>query len=57
LVQQDKDLLHEYFERCFCEHTLFTKSREGNILIVSLYVDDLIYTRNDESMCDDLEAL
>ena len=42
------------FDRCLCEHTLFTKSKEGGkILIVSLYVDDLIYTRNDCSMCDD----
>jgi len=38
----------EGFERCICEHTLFTKSKEGGkILIVSLYVDDLIYTGND----------
>jgi len=45
------------FERCFCEHTLFTKSTKGGkILIVSLYVDDLIYTRNDGSMCDDFKS-
>ena len=37
-----------------CEHTLFTKSKEGGkILIVSLYVDDLIYIGNDGSMCDE----
>jgi len=42
------------FEWCFYEHTLFTKSKEGGkILIVSLYVDDLIYTGNDGSMCDE----
>jgi len=42
------------FDRCLCEHTLFTKSKEGGkILIVSLYVDDLIYTGNDGSMCDE----
>ena len=40
------------FERCFCEHALITKSQGGNILIVSLYMDDLIYTGNDKSMCD-----
>ena len=44
------------FERCSCEHTLFTKTKGGKVLIVSLYVDDLIYTRNDESMCDDFKA-
>ena len=41
----------ERFERCNCEHTLFTKIGDGGkILIVSLYVDDLIFTCNDESM-------
>jgi len=44
------------FERCLCEHTLFTKWKEGGkILTVSLYVDDLIYTENDKSMCDDFK--
>ena len=40
-------------ERCFYEHTLFTKSKDsGRILIVSLYVNDLIYTKNDDIRCD-----
>jgi len=44
--------LHNGFERCLWEHTLFTKSVEGGkLLIVSLYVDDLIYTGNDVSLC------
>lgn len=48
--------VREGFERCLCEHTLFTKSKEvGKILIVSLYVDDLIYTGNDKSMYDDFK--
>jgi len=48
--------LHNGFERCFCEHTLFTKSaKEGKILIVSLYVDDLIYTGNDRGMCNEFK--
>jgi len=39
------------FEKCDYEHTLFFKTRkEGKILIVSLYVDDLIFTGNDELM-------
>ena len=43
--------MKEGFERCHCEHTLFIKTKEkGKILIVSLYVDDLIFTGNDESM-------
>jgi len=44
--------LRNGFERCLCEHTLFTKLVEGGkLLIVSLYVDDLIYTGNDVSLC------
>ena len=42
----------EGFERCGYEHTLFVKTEEGGkrFLIVSLYVDDLIFTRNDACM-------
>lgn len=41
----------EGFKKCFCEHTLFIKSGDkGKLLIVSLYVDDLIFTGNDEDM-------
>ncbi|WJZ84648.1 hypothetical protein VitviT2T_004242 [Vitis vinifera] len=43
--------IKEGFERCSCDHTLFIKTGDGSkILIVSLYVDDLIFTGNDESM-------
>lgn len=42
----------EGFERCYCEHTLFVKKEVDNILIVSLYVDDLIYTRNSSAMME-----
>jgi len=43
--------IKEGFERCNCEHTLFIKRGDGGkILIVSLYVDDLIFTGNNESM-------
>ncbi|CAL8134096.1 unnamed protein product [Prunus armeniaca] len=46
----------EGFEKCYCEHTLFTKSKEGGkLLIVSLYVDDLIFTGNDMSMCKEFK--
>ena len=38
----------EGFRRCDSEQTLFTKrSREGKIIIVSVYVDDLIFTSTD----------
>ena len=47
--------MHKDFERCPSEHTLFTKSKGGKILIVSLYVDDLIFTGNDRSMRDEFK--
>ena len=41
----------EGFEKCYCEHTLFTKLEEGKkMLIVSLYVDELIFNGNDRDM-------
>jgi len=36
----------EGFQKCYCEHTLFVKTEKEGILIISLYVDDLIYTSN-----------
>ena len=43
--------MKEGFEKCDYEHTLFIKTRkEGKVLIVSLYVDDLIFTGNDVLM-------
>jgi hypothetical protein len=36
---------------------LFTKrSREGRIIIVSVYVDDLIFTSNDEVMMSEFKS-
>ena len=41
----------EGFQRCHSEQTLFVKTRsKGTILIVSIYVDDLIYTGDDDVM-------
>lgn len=43
--------MKEGFEKCANEHTLFVKSNiRCKLLIVSLYDDDLIYTRNDDAM-------
>ncbi|PNY03537.1 copia-type polyprotein [Trifolium pratense] len=48
----------EKFEKCPSEHTLFVKHKpDRKILIVSLYVDDLIYTRNDLHMMDEFKSL
>ncbi|CAJ2662180.1 unnamed protein product [Trifolium pratense] len=42
---------HEGFEKCPHEHTLLVKSEtDGRIIVVSLYVDDLIFTGNDEKL-------
>lgn len=38
------------FKSCPYEHILFIKAGWGKILIVCLYVDDLIFTGNDEHM-------
>lgn len=46
----------EGFEKCYCEHTLFVKTEQENILIVSLYVDDLIYTGNSVSLLENIKA-
>ena len=35
------------FSKSNGEHTLYIKAENGNVLIVVLYVDDLIFTIND----------
>lgn len=48
--------LKEGFKKCPHEHTLFIKSTDGgNILIVCLYVDDLIFTGNAECMFNEFK--
>jgi hypothetical protein len=44
--------LKEGFEKCPYEHTLFiNKSSQGtSLLLMCLYVDDLIFTENDETL-------
>jgi hypothetical protein len=48
--------VNEGFLRCESEQTLFTKrSREGKIIIVSVYVDDLIFTGDDTHMLSEFK--
>lgn len=48
--------IKEGFERSGYEHTLFIKREEKNkILIVSLYVDDLIFTSNNSIMVNEFK--
>lgn len=45
------------FKKCSYEHTLFVKHENGGkILIVSLYVDDLIFTGNDMCMIESFKS-
>jgi len=47
----ESHFMKDGFQKCPSEQTLFIKrSSGGNILIVSIYVDDLIYTSNDTCM-------
>ncbi|PNX82628.1 putative LRR receptor-like protein kinase, partial [Trifolium pratense] len=48
--------VQENFEKCPHEHTLFVKQDDNdNMLIVSLYVDDLIFTGNNDKMFEDFK--
>lgn len=43
------------FKKCYCEHTLFVKIKGDNIIIVSIYVDDLIYMGNNTGMLEEFK--
>ena len=44
------------FKKCPCEYILYIKEGDqGKFLMVSLYVDDLIFTGNSTSMCDEFK--
>jgi uncharacterized OsmC-like protein len=45
----------EGFLKCPAEHTLFVKAKDKDILIVSVYVDDLIVTGNNEAQIDEFK--
>ena len=45
------------FQKCESEQTLFTKkSSTGGIIIVSIYVDDLLFTSDDKSMLSEFKS-
>ncbi|XP_050888292.1 uncharacterized mitochondrial protein AtMg00810-like [Lathyrus oleraceus] len=46
----DKYFQDKNFIKCPYEHALYTKAQSGDILIVRLYVDELIFTWNNLSM-------
>lgn len=52
----EKYFVQEGLEKCQSEQTLFTKwSNAGNLLIVSVYVYDLIYTSDNAVMLEDFK--
>ena len=45
-------LLENGFEKCEGEPTLYIKEKYGKMLIVVLYVDDVIFTGNDDYLIE-----
>lgn len=43
------------FKKCYCEYTLFVKTKGEDVLIVSVYVDDLIYMGSSKSMMEEFK--
>jgi hypothetical protein len=46
----DSYLMRNGFSKSDGEPTLYMKASNGNVLIIVLYVDDLIFTRNDKNL-------
>ncbi|KAH9650224.1 hypothetical protein KPL70_026286 [Citrus sinensis] len=45
------------FTKCPYEHALYVKEKDGDILIVCLYVDDLIFTGSDPSLFEEFKRV
>jgi hypothetical protein len=54
-VRIDKYFQDKNFIKCPYEHALYIKAQSGDILIVCLYVDDLIFTGNNLSMFEEFK--
>lgn len=48
--------MKEGFQKSNYDHTLFFKKTKDKILVVSLYVDDLIFIGNDELLCAEFKS-
>ena len=48
-------LLENGFEKCEGEPTLYIKGNDGKMLIVVLYVDDVIFTGNDDYLIENFQ--
>ena len=53
----DSYLLENGFEKCEEEPTLYIKEKDGKLLIFVLYVDDLIFTGNDDYLIENFKTV
>ena len=53
----DSYLLENGFEKCEGEPTLYIKEKDGKMLIVVLYVDDVIFTGNDDCLVESFKKV
>eukprot|EP00253_Pinus_taeda_P003040 PITA_03040 len=53
----DSYLLENGFEKCEGEPTVYIKEKDGKILIVVLYVDDVIFTGNDVYLIENFKIV
>eukprot|EP00253_Pinus_taeda_P032694 PITA_32694 len=53
----DSYLLEKGFEKCEGEPTLYIKEKDGRLLIVVLYVDDVIFTGNDDCLIENFKTV
>ncbi|KAH9715665.1 hypothetical protein KPL71_021147 [Citrus sinensis] len=53
----DKYFQENGFTKCPYEHALYVKEKAGDILIVCLYVDDLIFTGSDPSLFEEFKRV
>jgi len=53
----DSYLLENGFEKCDGEPTVYIKEKDGKILIVVLYVDDVIFTGNDDHLIENFKSV
>ena len=43
------------YKQCPHEHSLYTKKSGGNVILVALYVDDLIFSGNNDEMIEEFK--
>nr|GEV04339.1 putative ribonuclease H-like domain-containing protein [Tanacetum cinerariifolium] len=50
-------ILENGFQRCKIDQTLFIKRQKGDILLVQIYVDDIIFGATNKDLCKSFEKL